>query len=158
MSKMQRIVSIVIALYLLLVLIDRFVLVELLVTRIGLSVLLALFEAFAILGAGFAVRGAIARALAISGGLSRSAIWILFGAANFATSLGPAPPAVPLPDCFFKKVRPALLAHHFASSDSFANAGGFCSIVVCFSIVVVTPQALAVPCNRVSGPRPGHTR
>ena len=62
MSKIQRIVSIVIALYLLLVLIDRFVLVELLVTRIGLSVLLALFEAFAILGAGFAVRGAIARA------------------------------------------------------------------------------------------------
>jgi hypothetical protein len=62
MSKIQRIVSIVIALYLLLVLIDRFVLVELLVTRIGLSVLLALIEAFAILGAGFAVRGAIARA------------------------------------------------------------------------------------------------
>jgi hypothetical protein len=62
MPKIQRIVSIVIALYLLLVLIDRFVLVELLVTRIGLSVLLALFEAFAILGAGFAVRGAIARA------------------------------------------------------------------------------------------------
>src|SRR6185295_7580133 len=62
MSKIQRIVSIVIALYLLLVLIDRFVLVELLVTRVGLSVLLALFEAFAILGAGFAVRGAIARA------------------------------------------------------------------------------------------------
>ncbi|MEA2417590.1 MAG: hypothetical protein QOI58_4247 [Thermoanaerobaculia bacterium] len=62
MSKIQRIVSIVIALYLLLVLIDGFVLVELLRTRIGLSVLLALFEAFAILGAGFAVRGAIARA------------------------------------------------------------------------------------------------
>jgi len=62
MSKIQRIVSIVIALYLLLVLIDRFVLVELLVTRIGLSVLMALFEAFAILGAGFAVRGAIVRA------------------------------------------------------------------------------------------------
>jgi len=62
MSKIQRIVAIVIALYLLLVLIDRFVLVELLVTRIGLSVLLALFEAFAILGVGFAVRGALARA------------------------------------------------------------------------------------------------
>jgi hypothetical protein len=61
MSKVQRIVSIVIALYLLLVLIDRFVLVELLVTRVGLSVLLALFEAFAILGVGFAVRAAIAR-------------------------------------------------------------------------------------------------
>ena len=62
MSKVQRIVSIIVALYLLLVLIDRFVLVELLVTRIGLSVLLALFEAFAILGAGFVIRGAIARA------------------------------------------------------------------------------------------------
>src|SRR5947209_4391339 len=62
MSKVQRIVSIVIALYLLLVLIDGFVLVELLVRRIGLSVLLALFEAFAILGIGFAVRGLVARA------------------------------------------------------------------------------------------------
>src|SRR5437660_2890033 len=62
MSKIQRIVAIVIALYLLLVLIDRFVLVELLVTRAGLSVLLALFEAFTILGVGFAVRGALARA------------------------------------------------------------------------------------------------
>jgi len=62
MSKIQRIVSIVIALYLLLVLIDRFVLVELFITRVGLSVLLALFEAFAILGVGFAVRGALARA------------------------------------------------------------------------------------------------
>jgi hypothetical protein len=61
MSKLQRIVSAVIALYLLLVLIDRFVLVELLVTRVGLSVLLAIFEAFAILGAGFAIRGALAR-------------------------------------------------------------------------------------------------
>jgi len=62
MSKIQRIVSIVIALYLLLVLIDRFVLVELLVTRVGLSVLLALFEAFAILGVGFAARGTLERA------------------------------------------------------------------------------------------------
>jgi hypothetical protein len=61
MSKSQRIVAIVIALYLLLVLLDRFVLVELLVRRIGLSILLALFEAFAILGVGFAVRGALAR-------------------------------------------------------------------------------------------------
>src|SRR5438067_9536301 len=61
MSKIQRIVAIVIALYLLLVLIDRFVLVELLATRVGLSVLLAVFEAFAILGVGFVVRGALAR-------------------------------------------------------------------------------------------------
>jgi hypothetical protein len=61
MSKIQRIVSIVVALYLLLVLIDRFVLVELFVTRVGLSILLALFETFAIFGIGFAVRGALAR-------------------------------------------------------------------------------------------------
>jgi len=44
------------------VLLDRFVLVELLVRRAGLSVLLTLFEAFAIIGAGFAVRGLFARA------------------------------------------------------------------------------------------------
>jgi hypothetical protein len=62
MSKIQRIVAIVIALYLLLVLIDRFVLVELLVTRVGLPVLLAIFEAFAIIGVGFALRSAFARA------------------------------------------------------------------------------------------------
>src|SRR4051812_36917995 len=61
MSKTQRIAAIVIALYLLLVLLDRFVLVELLVRRVGLSVLLAIFEAFAILGVGFAVRGVVAR-------------------------------------------------------------------------------------------------
>jgi hypothetical protein len=61
MSKIQRIVSIVIALYLLLVLIDRFVLVELLRMRIGLSILLALFEAFGILGVGIAVRGVLVR-------------------------------------------------------------------------------------------------
>src|SRR5438874_4179017 len=61
MSKSQRIVAIVVALYLLLVLLDRFVLVELLVRRVGLSVLLALFEAFAIAGTGFAVRGVFAR-------------------------------------------------------------------------------------------------
>jgi len=61
MSKIQRIAAIVIALYLLLVLLDRFVLVELLVRRIGFSVLLAMFEAFAIIGAGFATRCALAR-------------------------------------------------------------------------------------------------
>ena len=60
MPRFQRILAAVIALYLLLVLLDRFVLVELLVTRIGLSILLALFEAFAIIGAGFAVRGVLA--------------------------------------------------------------------------------------------------
>ncbi|MGH9423475.1 MAG: hypothetical protein ACRD3J_26110, partial [Thermoanaerobaculia bacterium] len=61
MSKLQRIVAIVVALYLLLVLLDRFVLIELLVRRTGLSVLLAMCEAFAIIGTGFVVRGAIAR-------------------------------------------------------------------------------------------------
>jgi len=62
MSRLQRILAIVIALYLLLVLLDRFILVEVLVRRIGVPVLLALFEAFAIIGAGFAVRGLLARA------------------------------------------------------------------------------------------------
>jgi len=61
MPKIQRIAAIVIALYLLLVLLDRFVLVELFVRRVGLSVLLALFEAFAIISVGFAIRGALAR-------------------------------------------------------------------------------------------------
>jgi hypothetical protein len=61
MSRLQRILAIVIGLYLLLVLVDHFILVELLVRRIGLSVLLALFEAFAIVGVGFAVRGVLAR-------------------------------------------------------------------------------------------------
>ncbi|HEX9460387.1 MAG TPA: hypothetical protein VGA84_14635, partial [Thermoanaerobaculia bacterium] len=61
MSRLQRILAIVVGLYLLLVLIDRFILVELLVRRIGVPVLLALFEAFAIVGAGFAVRGVLAR-------------------------------------------------------------------------------------------------
>jgi hypothetical protein len=61
MSRLQRILAIVVGLYLLLVLIDRFILVELLVRRIGVPVLLALFEAFAIIGVGFAVRGVLAR-------------------------------------------------------------------------------------------------
>jgi hypothetical protein len=61
MSKVQRIIAIVVALYLLLVLIDRFVLVELLITRAGFALLLAVFEALAIVGVGFAARGALAR-------------------------------------------------------------------------------------------------
>ena len=61
MSRLQRILAIVVALYLLLVLIDRFVLMELLVRRVGLSILLTLLEALAIIGTGFAVRGALAR-------------------------------------------------------------------------------------------------
>ena len=62
MPRLQRILAAVIALYLLLVLLDRFVLVELLVRRVGLSILLAFFEAFAIIGTGFAMRGVLARA------------------------------------------------------------------------------------------------
>nr|MDP9362174.1 hypothetical protein [Acidobacteriota bacterium] len=62
MSRLQRILAIAIALYLLLVLLDRFVLVELLVRRAGLSILLVLFESFAIIGTGFAARGVLARA------------------------------------------------------------------------------------------------
>lgn len=62
MPRIQRILAAVIALYLLLVLLDRFVLVELLVRRVGLSMLLAFFEALAIIGTGFAVRGVLARA------------------------------------------------------------------------------------------------
>jgi hypothetical protein len=62
MPRLQRLFATVVALYLLLVLLDRFVLVELLVRRVGLSILLASFEALAIIGAGFAVRGVIARA------------------------------------------------------------------------------------------------
>jgi len=61
MSKLQRILSIIIALYLLLVLLDRFVLVELLVRRVGVPFLLTLAEALAIIGVGFAIRGAFAR-------------------------------------------------------------------------------------------------
>jgi hypothetical protein len=61
MSRIQRIIAIVVALYLLLVLLDRFVLVEVLVRRIGLSVLLALSESLAIIGVGFATRALFAK-------------------------------------------------------------------------------------------------
>ena len=61
MSKLRRTVAIIVAVYLLLALLDRFVLIDLLVRRIGVSVLLAFFEAFAIAGIGFAVRGVFAR-------------------------------------------------------------------------------------------------
>jgi len=57
MSSVRRIAAIVIAAYLLLVLYDRFVLVELLAARIGLPLFLALVETVALIGAGFAVRG-----------------------------------------------------------------------------------------------------
>lgn len=62
MSRIQRIVAAAAALYLLLVLLDRFVLVELFVRRAGLPILLALLETLAIIGVGFAFRGLLARA------------------------------------------------------------------------------------------------
>ncbi len=61
MPKLQRVLAIIVALYLLLVLGDRFVLVELLLRRTGNSVLLTLSEALAILGCGFAARSALTR-------------------------------------------------------------------------------------------------
>jgi hypothetical protein len=88
MSKLQRILSIVIALYLLLVLLDRFVLVELLVRRVGVSFLLALLEALAVIGVGFAVRGAFGRAWrAEDADLPREFLlgYPLFGAVCFLT-------------------------------------------------------------------------
>ncbi len=62
MSRLQRILAAVIALYLLLILLDRFVLVELFVQRAGLSILLALAASLAIVGCGFALRSLLARA------------------------------------------------------------------------------------------------
>jgi hypothetical protein len=61
MSRLQRILAAVIALYLLLILLDRFVLVELFVRRAGLSILLALAASLAIVGCGFALRSLLAR-------------------------------------------------------------------------------------------------
>ena len=61
MSKWRRWLSIAIALYLLLVLLDRFVLVELFVRRCGIALGAAVFESFALIGCGYAVRGAIRR-------------------------------------------------------------------------------------------------
>src|SRR5437868_3299330 len=56
MSKWRRWLAIAIALYLLLVLLDRFVLVELFFRRTGIALGAALLEAFALVGCGFAVR------------------------------------------------------------------------------------------------------
>ena len=55
--KAHRVVALVVAAYLLLVLGDRFVLVELLARRAGLPLLLAAFAALAAIGAGFVARG-----------------------------------------------------------------------------------------------------
>jgi hypothetical protein len=61
MSNVRRIVAIVVALYFLLVLFDRFVLVELLARRVGLPLFLAIVESAALIGTGFAVRGLFLR-------------------------------------------------------------------------------------------------
>ena len=53
---MRRAIAIVVALFLLLILFDRFVLVELTVRRIGISLLFAAAGALASIGAGFLVR------------------------------------------------------------------------------------------------------
>ena len=53
---MRRVVSIIVALFLLLILFDRFVLIELLVRRIGIALLFAIAGALACVGAGFVVR------------------------------------------------------------------------------------------------------
>lgn len=54
---MRRVLAIVIALYLLLVLLDRFVLVELLIERTGIPILFALASSLACIGTGYLVRG-----------------------------------------------------------------------------------------------------
>jgi hypothetical protein len=53
---MRRAVAIIVALFLLLILFDRFVLIELLVRRIGIPLLFAIAGALACVGAGFVVR------------------------------------------------------------------------------------------------------
>jgi hypothetical protein len=56
MSSVRRIAAIAVAVYLLLVLYDRFVLVELLARRVGLPLFLAIVEVAALIGTGFAAR------------------------------------------------------------------------------------------------------
>jgi hypothetical protein len=57
MSRFRTILAAAIATFLLLTLLDRFKLIELLLMRTGLPLVVALAEAMAIIGAGFAVRG-----------------------------------------------------------------------------------------------------
>lgn len=61
MTNVRRVAVIAVAVYLLLVLYDRFVLVELLARRAGLPLFLALVEVAALIGTGFAVRGLLTR-------------------------------------------------------------------------------------------------
>jgi hypothetical protein len=61
MSKWRRWIAIAVALYLLLVLLDRFVLVEIFLRRAGVALGAAAFESLALIGCGYAVRGLVAR-------------------------------------------------------------------------------------------------
>jgi len=61
MSKWRRWIAIAVAVYLLLVLVDRFVLVELFLRRAGVALAAGAFESLALIGCGFAVRGLVAR-------------------------------------------------------------------------------------------------
>src|ERR1044071_7177507 len=62
MSKWRRWIAIAVAVYLLLVLLDRFVLVELFVRRCGVALAAAVFEALALVGIGYAVTRVLSRA------------------------------------------------------------------------------------------------
>ena len=61
MSKLRSVIAISIAAYLLLVLFDRFVLVDLLARRVGVALFLAIVEIAALVGVGFVVRGLFVR-------------------------------------------------------------------------------------------------
>src|SRR5438045_4175135 len=56
MSNVRRVIAIVVAVYLLLVFYDRFVLVELFAHRVGVQLVVAAIEAVALIGAGFLTR------------------------------------------------------------------------------------------------------
>src|SRR5947209_59046 len=56
MWNVRRIIAIIVAAYLLLVLIDRFVLVELFIRRVGIPILFALAASLACIGTGFLAR------------------------------------------------------------------------------------------------------
>jgi len=68
MSKLRLVLAAAIAAFLLLTLLDRFKLIELLIIRTGLPFVVALAEALAIVGAGFAVRGLRGRVWQVHGG------------------------------------------------------------------------------------------
>jgi hypothetical protein len=68
MSRFRTIIAAAIAAFLLLTLLDRFKLIELLIIRTGLPLVVALAEAVAIAGAGFAVRGLRGRVWRVHGG------------------------------------------------------------------------------------------